>query len=151
MCIIVFSSSLGMGTAKQQQPTAGNRQLISGYSSLWPAGQLSKEGGWGLQSPQDFPQSSWIIYTNLKHVCLSEAFFINVVIPLLTNEDVIAVYSLCSKALSPLKEGERNRHNWPRLTSESPTGAFAWQKTIQIFEQTNMHWKLLFLSRSPSL
>lgn len=47
------------------------------------------------------------------------------VIPLLTNEDVIALYSDLLKAWSLLKDRKRSQHNWLWLTSESPTGLFA--------------------------
>lgn len=66
-----------------------------------------KEGGMDPKEPKGFSRPSWVIYTNLKHVCLSEVFFISVVIPLLTNEDVITVYSNSLKALSPLERKEK--------------------------------------------
>lgn len=61
----------------------------------------------GPKEPKGFSRASWVIYTNLKHVCLSEVSFISVVIPLLTNEDVITVYSNSLKALSPLERKEK--------------------------------------------
>jgi len=66
-----------------------------------------KEGGVGPKESQGFSWPSWVIYTNLKQVCLSEVSFISVVIPLLTNEDVITVYSNHLKALSPFERKEK--------------------------------------------
>lgn len=66
-----------------------------------------KEGGVGPKEPKGFSRPSWVIYTNLKRVCLSEVSFISVVIPLLTNEDVITVYSNRLKALSPFERKEK--------------------------------------------
>jgi len=57
------------------------------------ASKFSKREGRALRSPKDFPDPLGVIYTNPKLVCLSEVSFISVVIPLLTNEDVITVYS----------------------------------------------------------
>lgn len=66
-----------------------------------------QERGVGPKEPKGFSRPSWVIYTNPKHVCLSEVSFISVVIPLLTNEDVITVYSNHLKALSPFERKEK--------------------------------------------
>lgn len=66
-----------------------------------------QRGRKGPKESKGFSRPSWVIYTNLKHVCLSEVSFISVVIPLQTNEDVITVYSNRLKALSPFEKKEK--------------------------------------------
>lgn len=126
-----------MCTGKQQQRAAGNSQLIPGYSSSLPQASFLKKlelGAGARRAPRIPPsQSPWVIYTHLKHVCLSEVSFTGTVIPLLTNEDVITVYSQGLKDLSLLKESRRSEDNWLQLTPETPTGTFARQKWSRLW------------------